>query len=75
MPQCAHTFQVNCCLKVHNAHRKLLSPISGYAPRNFLWRTLTMLYFAAWFPSYFHICVLGLSQNGFRVQLRIKGIS
>ena len=20
MPQCAHTFQVNCCLKVHNAH-------------------------------------------------------
>ena len=30
VPQCAHTFQVNCCLKVHNAHPKLLSPISGY---------------------------------------------
>ena len=30
MPQCAHTYQVNCCLKVHNAHLKLLSPISGY---------------------------------------------
>ena len=29
MPQCARTFQVNCCLKVHNAHLKLLSPISG----------------------------------------------
>ena len=22
MPQRAHTFQVNCCLKVHNAHLK-----------------------------------------------------
>ena len=21
MPQRAHTFQVNCCLKAHNAHR------------------------------------------------------
>ena len=30
MPQCACTFQVNYCLKVHNAHQKLLSPISGY---------------------------------------------
>ena len=29
MPQRARTFQVNCCLKVHNAHLKLLSPISG----------------------------------------------
>ena len=24
MPQRARTFQVNCCLKVHNAHLKLL---------------------------------------------------
>ena len=31
MPQCARTFKVNCCLKIHNAHLKLLSPISGYA--------------------------------------------
>ena len=30
MPQRAHTFKVNWCLKVHNAHLKLLSPISGY---------------------------------------------
>ena len=30
MPQGAHTFKVNCCLKVHNAHLKLLTPISGY---------------------------------------------
>ena len=29
MPQRARTFQINCCLKVHNAHLKLLSPISG----------------------------------------------
>ena len=29
MPQRARTFQVNCCLKVHNAHLKLLSSISG----------------------------------------------
>ena len=29
MPQRARAFQVNCCLKVHNAHLKLLSPISG----------------------------------------------
>ena len=29
MPQRGHTFQVNCCLKVHNAHLKLLSPILG----------------------------------------------
>ena len=29
MLQCARTFQVNCCIKVHNAHLKLLSPISG----------------------------------------------
>ena len=28
MSQRARTFQVNCCLKVHNAHLKLLSPIS-----------------------------------------------
>ena len=29
MPQRARTFQVNCCLKIHNAHQKLLllSPI------------------------------------------------
>ena len=31
MPQRARTFKVNCCLNVHNAHLKLLSPISGYA--------------------------------------------
>ena len=30
MPQRASNFQVNCCLKVHNPHLKLLSPISGY---------------------------------------------
>ena len=29
MPQRARAFQVNCRLKVHNAHLKLLSPISG----------------------------------------------
>ena len=29
MTQRAHTFQVNCCLKVHNARLKLLSPILG----------------------------------------------
>ena len=29
MPQRSRTFKVNCCLKVHNAHLKLLSPISG----------------------------------------------
>ena len=29
MPQRARTFQVNCCLKVHDAHLKLLWPISG----------------------------------------------
>ena len=28
MSQRARIFQVNCCLKVHNAHLKLLSPIS-----------------------------------------------
>ena len=27
MPQRARIFKVNCCLKVHNAHLKLLSPI------------------------------------------------
>ena len=30
MPQRARTFKVNCCLKVHNAHLNLLSPILGY---------------------------------------------
>ena len=29
MPQRALLLKVNCCLKVHNAHQKLLSPISG----------------------------------------------
>ena len=29
MPQRAHAFKVNCCLKVHNEHLKLLLPISG----------------------------------------------
>ena len=29
MLQRARTFQLNCCLKIHNAHLKLLSPISG----------------------------------------------
>ena len=29
MPQRARSFQANCCLKVHNAHLKLLSSISG----------------------------------------------
>ena len=29
IPQRSRTFQANCCLKVHNAHLKLLSPISG----------------------------------------------
>ena len=29
MPQRAHIFKVNCSLKVHNSHLKLLSPISG----------------------------------------------
>ena len=33
MPQRARTFKVDCCLKVHNAHLKLLSPISGYSHR------------------------------------------
>ena len=28
--QRARTFKVNCCLKVHNPHQKLLSPILGY---------------------------------------------
>ena len=27
MPQCARIFKVNCCLKVHNAHLQILSPI------------------------------------------------
>ena len=26
-PKCAHIFKVNCCLKVHNAHFKISSPI------------------------------------------------
>ena len=26
-PKCAHIFKVNCCLKVHNAHFKIASPI------------------------------------------------
>ena len=30
MPQHACTFKVNCCLKVHNVHLKLLSLISEY---------------------------------------------
>ena len=34
MPQRARTLKVNCCLKVHNAHLKLLSPISGYVIEN-----------------------------------------
>ena len=29
MLQRACNFKVNCCLKVHNAHLKILSPISG----------------------------------------------
>ena len=29
MPQRAHIFKVDCCLDVHNAHLKLLLPISG----------------------------------------------
>ena len=29
MPQRARLLKGNCCLKVHNAHQKLLSPISG----------------------------------------------
>ena len=29
MPQRARIFMVNWCLNVHNAHLKLLSPISG----------------------------------------------
>ena len=29
MPERARTFQIICCLRVHNAHLKLLSPISG----------------------------------------------
>ena len=29
IPQRAHIFKVNCCLKVHNVHLKLASPISG----------------------------------------------
>ena len=33
MPQHACTFKVNCCLKIHNAHLKLLSPISGYVSK------------------------------------------
>ena len=39
MPKCTRTFQINCCLKVHNAHLKLLSPISGYA-RVKCWTTI-----------------------------------
>ena len=30
MPQRARTFKVNCCLNIHNAHLKILLPISGY---------------------------------------------
>ena len=33
MPQRAHTFQVNWCLKVRNTHLKLLSLISGFVVR------------------------------------------
>ena len=29
IPQWTRIFKVNCCLKVHNAHLKLASPISG----------------------------------------------
>ena len=29
IPQCAHIFKTNYCLKVHKAHLKLASPISG----------------------------------------------
>ena len=29
MPQCARTFKVNCCVKVHNVLQKQLLPISG----------------------------------------------
>ena len=29
IPQRTHLFKVNCHLKVHNVHQKLLSPISG----------------------------------------------
>ena len=32
MPQRARTFKVNCCLKVHNAHRKLLQGADSIAP-------------------------------------------
>ena len=33
MSQRARTFKVNCCLKDHNAHQNLLSPISGYVAK------------------------------------------
>ena len=36
IPQRARTFKVNYCLKVHNAHQKLLSPISGYVISNLI---------------------------------------
>ena len=28
IPQCTHIFKAKCCLKVHNVHLKLQSPIS-----------------------------------------------
>ena len=32
IPQRTRIFKVNCCLKVHKAPLKLVSPISGYVP-------------------------------------------
>ena len=31
MPQRARIFEVNCCLRFHNAHQKVLLPISAEA--------------------------------------------
>ena len=33
IPQRTHIFKINCCLKVHNAHLKLASSISGYVKK------------------------------------------
>ena len=38
MPQRAHTFRLNCCLKVHNVHLNLLSTDFGISFRKFLCR-------------------------------------